>query len=249
MSRRTHGHRSTSRFGADVPSTVLFDLYGTLVEPDWPALLRARAALAERAGVDPAAAHRAWDATHAARMTGAHGSLAGDLAAIFAEASAGAPSDLSPSLLARLAERELEAWRREVRVYADVTEALGLLRSAGSRLAIVTNASVEAASVVDALNLRSLVDAVFASCERGILKPALLGVALEGLGAEAADVTLVDDEPSQLDGAARVGIATILIRRGPNASAATIAAGPHQSVNDLRQVAAFVLPQAPARPR
>ena len=51
-------------------ATVLLDLYGTLVEPDWAALLKGRAALAERAGVAAAAAHRAWDLTHAARMTG-----------------------------------------------------------------------------------------------------------------------------------------------------------------------------------
>jgi len=232
-----------------VRATILLDLYGTLVEPDWAALLKGRTAIAEGVGLPAAAAHRAWDMTHAVRMTGRYGLLADDLAAIFSEASDGRRSAISARLLSQLADEERENWRRGVRLFPDALPALSLLRSSGLRLAIVTNASAEAASVVDALGLRPVVDDVFASCEAGLLKPDLLGVALRSLGVEASDATLVDDEPAQLEGAARLGIATIFVRRsGAYASAATIS-GAHQPVSDLRHVADLVVRAEPARRR
>ena len=246
MSRATHGHQSTSHSGIDVPPAVLLDLYGTLVEPDWAALLNARAALAERAGVPAAAAHRAWDVTHPARMTGTYGSLADDLAAVFAEASDRASPGLSARLLSHLADEERDNWSRWVRPYPDAVPALSLLRSSGTRLAIVTNASTEAASVVESLDLRPLVDGVFASCEAGILKPALLGVALRGLDAAASDATLVDNEPAQLDGAARVGIGTIHIDRSGAGGGGVTTAGHHRQVSDLRQTVRLVARSVPA---
>ena len=230
-----------------MPATILLDLYGTLVEPDWPALLHGRKALAERAGVPEVAAHRAWDKTHAARMVGAYGSLADDLHAVLAEASGGGWAEPDPGMLSELAEEELENWRRGVTLHEDAEPALRLLRSSGTRLAIVTNASAEAASVVDAFDLRSVVDEVFTSCDAGLLKPGLLDVALRTLGVEATDAALVDDEPGQLDAAAGLGLGTVLIRRlGVSGFAAS---GPHQEVNDLRQLTRLVVPEEPARPR
>jgi HAD superfamily hydrolase (TIGR01509 family) len=231
-----------------VRATVLLDLYGTLVEPDWAALLKGRAALAERAGLAAAAAHRAWDMTHAARMTGSYGSLADDLAAILSEAADGRRSAISTRLLCRLADEERENWCRGVRLYPDAMPALIGLRSSGLRLAIVTNASAEAASVVDGLELRPLVDDVFASCEVGVLKPDLLGVALRWLGVDASDATLIDDEPEQLEGAARLGIGTILVQRsGAQASAARTTGA--RAVTNLQQVAGLVVRGEPGRRR
>ena len=230
-----------------MPATVLVDLYGTLAEPDWPALLNGRAELARRLGLDAAAAHRAWERTHAARMIGAYGQLADDLAAVFTEASTGRPLGISPGLLAELAAAERENWNRGVRLYPDAAPALDLLRASGLRVAIVTNASAEAASVVDTLGLGELVDAVFASCDAGLLKPELLGVALRSLGIDASQATLVDDEPGQLDGAARLGIGTILIRRRGTEASGSTTAGAHRSVSDLREVTDLAVPAAPAR--
>jgi putative hydrolase of the HAD superfamily len=228
-------------------ATVILDLYGTLAEPDWPALLHGRAELARRFGIDAAAAQAAWERTHASRMIGAYGHLADDLAAVFTEASAGPPLRISSGVRAELAAAERENWNRGVRLYPDAAPALGLLRASGLRLAIVTNASAEAAGVIDTLGLRELVDDVFASCDAGLLKPGLLGVALRGLGIDASQATLVDDEPAQLDGAARLGIGTILVRRrGTDASGATTAVA-HRSVSDLRDAVDLAVPAAPAR--
>lgn len=232
-----------------MPGTVLIDLYGTLVEPNWSKLLKGRTALAERVGLVAAVAHRAWDSTHAARMEGGYGSLADDLAAIFSAAAGGSPPTVSPSLLSELAEEERTNWRRGVRPYPDALPALSLIRSVGTRVAIVTNASAEAASVVDGLGLRSRVDEVFASCEVGLLKPELLEVALRGLGVDAADATLVDDEPEQLDGAARRGIGTILVERTGAGTSGPAETGSHRVVTDLRHVADLVASAEPARRR
>lgn len=242
-----HGHPSTSRFATDVPATVLLDLYGTLVEPDWTELLKGRTALAEQLGLDPAAASRAWDRTHAARMAGAHGSLARDLAAVFAETSDPRQGPMSPIMLDRLADEERENWRRGVRLHPDAVPALALLRSLGLRLAIVTNASAEAAGVIDGLGLRPMVDDVFASCEMRVLKPELLAVTLRVLEVEAADATLVDDEPGQLDAAVHLGMRTILVQRSGAAASGPCSAGRHPFVTDLRQVAELVGRTEPAR--
>jgi HAD superfamily hydrolase (TIGR01509 family) len=225
-----------------VRGTVLLDLYGTLVEPDWPGLLKGRTALAERLGLDADAVLRAWDSTHHARMTGTYGSLADDIAAVFSEASDG--RSISRDLLSQLADEERANWRRGVRPYPDALPALSQLRDSGLRLAIVTNASAEAAGVVDELGIRPLVDEVIVSCEAGVLKPDLLGVALRRLGLEAAEATLVDDEPAQLDAASRLGMATILVRR-PAIDASRAAA--HPAVSDLRQVADLLVRAEPAR--
>jgi putative hydrolase of the HAD superfamily len=229
-----------------VRGTVLLDLYGTLVEPDWAELLQGRTALAERLALDPAAALRAWDGTHHARMTGTYGSLADDLAAVFSKASDGMP--ISSDMLSELADEERANWRRGVRLYPDAASALNILRSSGLRLAIVTNASAEAASVVDGLGLRPLVDEVLVSCEARVLKPDLLGVALERLGVGASDATLVDDEPAELEGAARLGLGAILVQRsGTRASAATTLGA--RTVSNLQQVAGLVAGEEPGRPR
>jgi len=230
-----------------VPAAFLLDLYGTLVEPDWQALIEGRAAIAQRVGVAAAAARGAWDTTHSARMVGAYGSLADDLAAVFSRAPERRLAAIPPALLSELAEEELENWSRGVRLFPDAMPALSLIRSSGFRLAIVTNASAEAASVVEVLGLRSAVDAVFASCASRVLKPDLLAVALRGLGVQPADATLVDDEPAQLDGAARLGINTIRIRRpGTEESAA---GRPHREITDLRQLTPSAVREEPARPR
>lgn len=220
-------------------SVVLLDLYGTLVEPDWDALTAGRDGIADRVGVPRAAAHSAWTATHERRMRGRHGSLEGDLAAVL-EMAGGVGSDpLTDDLLAELAASERVNWRRGVRLYPDVVPTLDRLRRAGAQLAIVTNASAEAAGVIPALGLDRLVDAVLASCDAATLKPDLLLLALRELRVSCSEAVLVDDEPAEVAAARHSGLNAILIRRG--AAATTTAgdvAGP--AVRDLTEVAEHV---------
>jgi len=227
-----------------VTSAVLFDLYGTLVEPDWAAITAGRDAIADRVGISRAAAHSAWAATHESRMLGRHGSLEGDLAAVLAMAGSRGSNLVADDLLAELAASEQANWRLGVHLYPDVAPTLGRLRRAGARLAIVTNASAEAAGVIPGLGLDGLVDAVLASCAMRTLKPELLRLAMRDLGVTSAESLLVDDEPAQVAAAADLGLQAILIRRGAARKRAGDA--PDGSVRDLAQVADHVLGAATA---
>ena len=226
---------------------VLLDLYGTLVEPDWGALTAGRDAIADRVGVPRAAAHAAWAATHQARMRGQHGSLEGDLAAVFAAASDGGSDLVTDELLEELAALERANWRRGVHLYPDVVPMLGQLRRADARLAIVTNASAEAAAVIPALELGGLVDAVIASCDAGVVKPDLLVLAMHELGVTSAEAVLVDDEPAQVEAARRIGVDAILVRRVAAGRSAS-GAGRGAAVRDLAGVAELVFGALPTPP-
>jgi putative hydrolase of the HAD superfamily len=230
-----------------VTRAVLLDLYGTLVEPDWGALTAGRDAIAARVGIPRAAARAAWAATHEARMRGAHGSLEGDLAVVLATAGGVGSDLLTDDLLAELTASERANWRRGVRLYPDVVPTLGRLRRAGARLAIVTNASAEAAGVIPALGLDGLVDAVVASCDAGALKPGLLVLAMRDLGVTRAESVLVDDEPAQVEAATRMGMDAILIRRVA-AGRSVAGAAPGAAVRDLAGVAELVFGALPTPP-
>jgi HAD superfamily hydrolase (TIGR01509 family) len=195
---------------------VLFDLYGTLVEPDWVMLRAGRDAIADRLGVPRAAAHAGWAATHAARMRGEYGSLEGDLAAV--RAAAGGRGAADRLLLSELAAFERANWCSAVRLHDDVIPMLLRLRQAGARLAIATDASAEAAAVIPALGLDALVDVVVASCNAGVLKPDLLSLALSDLGVSAVEALLVDDELQQVAAARRMGMSAVLVLPGAGAA-------------------------------
>ena len=150
-------------------------------------------------------------------------------------------------MLAELAATERANWRRGVRLYPDVVPVLGLLRRAGARLAIVTNASAEAAAVIPALGLGGLVDAVVASCDAGSLKPDLLVLAMHELGVTRADAVLVDDEPAQVEAATRMGLDAILIRRVA-AGRSVAGTAPGADVTDLTGVAEHVFGALPTHP-
>ena len=221
---------------------VLFDLYGTLVEPDWVKLRAGRDEIADRLGVPRAAAHAAWAATHDARMRGEYGSLEGDLAAV--RAAAGAHDSVDGRLLSELAAVERAIWCTAVRLHDDVIPTLLRRGHAGVRLAIVTNASAEAAAVIPALGLDALVDGVVASCKARVLKPDLLSIALGDLGVSEAEAMLVDDEPQQVAAARRMGMSAVLVHRGVRSTAMPEAPG--AVVTDLSRLADVLLCAEPA---
>jgi HAD superfamily hydrolase (TIGR01509 family) len=206
---------------------VLVDLYGTLVEPDWVKLQAGRDAIADRLGVSRAAANAAWASTHEARMRGEYGSLEGDLAAIRAAAGGGpaAAGGRDDRLLSELAAAERANWSSGVRPYEDAIPMLRRLRGTGVRVAIVTNASVEATGVIPALGLEALVDVVVASCEVGVLKPELLAAALRDLRVSAADAVVVDDDSEVVVAARAMGMPAILVDRGAGFSTTANAGG------------------------
>ena len=220
---------------------VLLDAYGTLIEPDWSRLNAGRDGIADRAGIPRRAAQEAWTATHRDRMRGAYGSLEGDLGAVFDEARAPGRAPFEAAVLADLAVLERENWSAGVRLYSDVLPALRRLRDGAVRLAIVTNASAEAAGVIAWLGLDRLVEDVVASCEAGALKPDLLRVALGRLGVEPSEATLVDDEPAEVAAARGLGMNAILVRRAVSEPVRTHDDDQGPVVRDLTELADVIL--------
>ena len=211
---------------------VLLDLYDTLVRPDWARLRAGRDHLAARAGADLAAMREQWQLTHERRMRGLNGGLEGDLGAILDACGVLA----TRGLLGELAALEHANWGGGVELFPDVLDELARLRSAGYRLAIVSNASREAGGIVVALALDRAVDAVVLSCDVGALKPEpeILRIALERLGSAPSRAILVDDVPANLDAAAAMGLRTALMVR--DARAAPTSGQAHPRIGDLSQL-------------
>jgi putative hydrolase of the HAD superfamily len=100
--------------------------------------------------------------------------------------------------------------------YPEVPAALGRLRAAGARLAVVSNWDVSLHDVLERTQLRALVDAVVISAELGAAKPdpAIFRAALDRLGASAADAMHVGDSVEHdVEGARAAGLRAVLVAR------------------------------------
>jgi len=105
----------------------------------------------------------------------------------------------------------------DIRADRQARTALGDLRAAGIRLAIVSNAARHSEALLDLCGLRELVDATTMSWSAGVLKPdpRIYRAALDALGVAAAEAAFVGDGGDrELHGARRLGLRTVLIERG-----------------------------------
>lgn len=218
------------RRGGRPAFAVLLDLYDTLARADSDAISAGRRRGAELAGADPRCLTERWASTVDARSMGRLGTPAEELRRLLDECDRRPDAGLVDELVAL----EGANWRSGVRLYDDVVPALDGLRRSGHRLAIVSNCSWQTAGVLEATGLADHVDEVVLSFEVGVLKPdpAILLLALERLGADAARAALVDDVPVNLDAARAMGMATVLMDRGGAARAPG-----HQAVHDLAAAA------------
>jgi putative hydrolase of the HAD superfamily len=129
-------------------------------------------------------------------------------------ARAGAPP-ASPFAAAELYERfaEPDAWR----LYDDVVPALERLRSAGLRLAVISNWDERLPRLLEGLGLARFFDELVLSCEVGVEKPhpAIFAAAARRLGAEPARLVHVGDRRLEdLEGARAAGWHALLVDRG-----------------------------------
>ncbi len=212
---------------------VLLDLYDTLAWIDWPTAGARRAQLAERAGVDPACLaerRRRWDQ---ARSQGRLGPPTEELRRLLA----GCGRDAGDELLAELVELDADIWRHCLRLYDDVLPTLDELRGRGCRLGLVSNCSWPTRPAIEHAGLTGRMDTVVLSCEVGMTKPdpALLRLALERLGAEAAGAVFVDDTGLYLDAGRELGLRTVQIHRSGAARA-----DHHEAIADLRELASLL---------
>ncbi len=101
-------------------------------------------------------------------------------------------------------------------LFPDTVPALELLKSAGHRMAVVSNWDISLHRTLDMLGLDQYFEVVIASLEEGVEKPdpRLFAIALNHLGAESGQAAHVGDNPiDDLQGARDAGIRGILLDR------------------------------------
>jgi putative hydrolase of the HAD superfamily len=199
-----------------IPSAVLLDALGTLVELEtpWPHLLDELGARGVVVGEDAArAAMRAEMAYYRA-----HHDEAGDwqgLKDLRRRCAAVVQEQLSTSLPLPDVEDALLAAVR-FRAYPEVPSVLEHLRAGGARLAVVSNWDVSLHDVLERTRLRALVDVVVISAVQGAAKPdpAIFRAALDRLGATASDAIHVGDSVEHdVAGARAAGVEAVFVAR------------------------------------
>lgn len=200
-----------------IPSAVLLDALGTLVELEtpWPHLERELAA--RGVVVDLEAARAAMLAEMAYYR--AHHDEARDWAGLKdlrRRCAAVVQESLGTSLpLADVEDALLAAVR--FRAYPEVPAVLERLRAGGARLAVVSNWDVSLHDVLDRTGLSTLVDGAVSSAEFGAAKPdpAIFAHALEVAGAGPHDALHVGDSvEADVEGARAAGVPAVLVVRG-----------------------------------
>jgi putative hydrolase of the HAD superfamily len=199
-----------------IPSAVLLDALGTLVEFEkpWPHLTDELAArgvvVAEQDARAAMLAEMAYYRAH-------HGE-AGDWPGLkdLRRRCAGVVQErLGTSLpLAAVEDALLAAIR--FRAYPEVPAVLARLRAAGARLAVVSNWDISLHDVLERTRLRALVDVVVISAELGAAKPdpAIFRAALDRLGATATEAIHVGDSVEHdVAGARAAGLEAVLVAR------------------------------------
>jgi putative hydrolase of the HAD superfamily len=199
-----------------IPSAVLLDALGTLIELEqpWPHLVEELGArgvvVSEETARGAMLAEMAYYRAHHDEASSWAGlkDLRRRCAAVVQERldTALPLGDVQDALLAAI----------RFNAYPEVPEALGRLRAAGARLAVVSNWDVSLHDVLERTQLRPLVDAVVISAELGAAKPdpAIFRAALDRLGASAADAMHVGDSVEHdVEGARAAGLQAVLVAR------------------------------------
>ena len=199
-----------------IPSAVLLDALGTLVELEtpWPHLERELAARGVVVDIEDARAAMLAEMAYYR----AHHDEARDwtgLKDLRRRCAAVVQESLGTSLpLADVEDALLAAVR--FRAYPEVPAVLERLRAGGAHLAVVSNWDVSLHDVLERTELRGHVDAVVISAEVGVAKPdpAIFRIALERLGAKATDAVHVGDSVEHdIAGARAAGVEAVFVAR------------------------------------
>ena len=191
---------------------VLFDLYGTLVNPfrssESESNVRRMAAALELPLED---VRRLWAQTFQDRETGAFSTIADNIRWICRTLDV----QRDEAHVAAAVEVRAALYRSTLVPRKDSHPTLAALRSAGVRLALVSNAGPQTPDLWGETTLAPLVEVVVISAEARVAKPdpRIYRMALEGLGLAPETCLFVGDGGShELDGARRVGLNPVLIR-------------------------------------
>jgi len=211
---------------------VLLDLYDTVARTRWG---RFSERVAEELGIEKRDLYRAYEVTRSARAVGTFRSQEGDMAAVVAAAGV----EPAPDLIGRLVRMELEFVETGVELWEDSLPVVEELRRRGVGTAVISNCSHSTRPIVDRLGLQDAFDAVVLSFEVGAHKPdpAIYLEALRRLGSPPAErCVFVDDQVAYCDGAAALGLRTLLIAREDGD---TLGADGHRVIRDLRSLLAL----------
>ncbi|MBI2828713.1 MAG: HAD family hydrolase [Acidobacteria bacterium] len=126
-------------------------------------------------------------------------------------------------------------------LYDDVTPALRELAARGVQVGLISNSHRCLASFQQHFELHGLIAVALSSSEHGYLKPhpSIFESALKLLGVAAAEAVMVGDSLSHdIEGARRVGMRGILVRRSPDAAQAGVPGVP--VIHDLSELPALL---------
>jgi putative hydrolase of the HAD superfamily len=190
-----------------VPRFLVFDLFHTLVDGADAERDRVVGEMAGMLGVDPAALLRAYHDTWHDRLT--RWSVEETIRILTGRLGA----DPAGEAVARAAAHRRALARRVLDAAAPQTlDALDHLRAGGARLALVSNATAEAAEAWPACALAARFDVAVFSSAVGFGKPdpRIYRAAADGLGAAPADCVYVGDgADGELAGAVAVGMRVV----------------------------------------
>jgi putative hydrolase of the HAD superfamily len=190
---------------------VIFDLFGTLVVfslANWQdSIQRMAAALGAEAG----AFLRGWLESYPERSSGSSASLADYLTLLCGHLGLSPASDR----IAEAVQIRKDFTRRTLVLRDDAETTLQKLKSAGLKIGLVSNCTMEAPGLWRAMPIARKVDAAIFSSEVGLLKPhpEMYNLVTRRLGVAPNKCLYVGDGDSdELNGAARVGMHPVLIR-------------------------------------
>ena len=190
------------------PDACLVDLYDTLLSCDFSPNRRE---LPKLAGVAADAWNEAYEKRWAAVQVGRVSK-----AEAFAETLRDCGAQPGADLVRSLVDLDRTLQFASARLYDDAIPFLHGLRSAGIKVAIVSNCGEHTRPLLTELGVIALADAVVLSCEVGAAKPAaeIFLRALDQLRVAATAAVFVDDQAAFCAGGASLGLTAIQIVRG-----------------------------------
>lgn len=137
---------------------------------------------------------------------------------VIAEAIVTAMGGDDPDRVASCAATIVDAWGRcaSFSLYHDVRPCLTRLRAAGLGIGLISNTNRDLGGVLDAFELRGLVDGAVTSAQVGLFKPApeIFAAALACIGAAAGETVMVGDSyHDDVEGALAAGLSAVLLDR------------------------------------
>jgi putative hydrolase of the HAD superfamily len=197
---------------------VLFDLYDTLAGLPQQSYVRSKSALARLAGVSEAEFARVWAESRQLSSVGTIRTMSDRMQWCLRSLGVAANAETTSEMI----EVENNLQLRETRLLPGAKETLAALRAAGYKTGLVSNGPTSIGDVPRVLSIEPLLDAIVFSFAVGWAKPdrRIYLEACDCLGVAAGDCVYVGDGNDQeLDGAAALGMATVLIRHDRNEAA------------------------------